>query len=290
MVSVLKSFLKKTTLVTASTAMAVTGVLAGAGSAQAAGPMGAHNIRGIDPGNTDWLIELFCSQGRAEDVHFGAYNVKTGEFRKEWDYIGKISSVRAPRGDWEVFTGRCHYPQASTWIYTGKEERISQFIANRGSTDDKETFVRGYSSKTSASKSIGGSVDFGLAKSIFTGKLGGNFSYQWGWEETRSFERRSEKSIPPCTQIAVTWKPYKRVVRVNPVIDIWSYAWKNSGGSVTQVGTWRGRDSSYKRIYSYGYYIDGHSDQLIKTWNGTKEPDGVESKIEQKLKPSTCAR
>ncbi|WP_416984928.1 hypothetical protein [Streptomyces sp. T028] len=281
--------LKKAGVAASAGVMALTGLLSTAGPAQAAGPMGAHNIRGIDPGNPDWLIHLFCDQGRADDIHFGAYNVKTGEFRKEKDYIGKISRNRAPRGDWEVFAGRCYYPQASTWTYTGKEERISQWIANRGRTDDKETFVRGYSSKTSATKSIGGSLDFGLAKSIFTGKLGGNFSYQWGWEETRSFERRSEKSIPPCTQIAVTWKPYKRVVRVNPVIEIGSYAWERNG-RITQVGTWRGRDASYKRIYSYGYYIDGVSDQLIKTWNGTKEPDGVESKIEQRLNPSQCSR
>ncbi|MGW6906021.1 hypothetical protein [Streptomyces sp. NPDC054940] len=280
--------LKKASVAAAAGVMAVTGLMSTAGTAEAA-PMGAHNIRGTGPGNTDALVERFCSQGRPNEAHFGAYNVKTGEYRNENDYVGKITTLRGPHGDWETFVGQCYYPQASTWTFTGKEERISQWIANRGNTDDKETFVRGYSSTTSVKKSVGGSIGGDLAKKIFTGSLGGNFSYEWGWQETRSFERRSEKSIPACTQIAVTWKPYKRVVRVTPVIDIWSYAWRQNS-KTTQVDTWRGLGASYKRIYSHGYYIDGTADQLVRTVNGGKEPDGVESKVQQKLDPKSCSR
>lgn len=286
----MRTALKKTAVAAATGAMAVTGLLSTAGTAQAAGPMGAANIRGTTPGNTDSLIERFCGQGPADHAHFGAYNVRTGEFRTENEYIGRISRVRAPQGDWEVFSGRCSYPQASTWSYTGAAERVSQWLENTGRTDDKETFVRSYTTKTSAKKSIGAAIDGSLAKGIFTGKLGGNFSYEWGWERTTSYERRSEKSIPACSAIAVTWKPFKRVVRVNPVIDIWAYAWRGSNGKVTQVDTWRGKGSAFKKIYSYGYYIDGVSDKLVRVSNNRWEPDGIESKVEKRLDPRKCTR
>ncbi|MEV6742064.1 hypothetical protein AB0N14_36300 [Streptomyces sp. NPDC051104] len=42
--------------------------------------------------------------------------------------------------------------------------------------------------------------------------------------------------------------------------------------------------------YSYGCHLDGTSDQLIKTRNGTREPDGVEGRIQQNLDRRTCAR
>lgn len=56
--------LKKSALITASTALALTGLLAGAGSAQAASsdPGGATNIRGTDPGDTDLMIERLCER------------------------------------------------------------------------------------------------------------------------------------------------------------------------------------------------------------------------------------
>ncbi|WP_309235488.1 hypothetical protein [Streptomyces sp. TRM64462] len=281
--------LRKAAVAATAGVMAATGLVSTAGPAQAAGPMGAANIRGTTPGNTDSMIERFCKQGPATHYHFGAYNVRTGEFRTENEYLGKISTVKAPRGDWEVFSGRCYYPQASTWTFTGKEERISRWIENRGRTgEDKETFVRGYSTKTSSTKSVGGSLDLGLAKSIFTGSLGGNFSYQWGWERTASFERRSEKSIPACTRMALTWRPFKRVVRVNPVIDILAYAWRGSNGKVTSVDTWRGKGRGWDKIYSYGYYIDGTSDQVVRTNGNHWEPDGIESKVLQRLDRRKC--
>lgn len=285
----MRTTLRKAGVAAATGALAVTGLLSTAGPAQAAGPMGSSNIRGTTPGNTDRLVERFCSQGYAGHAHFGAYNVRTGEFRTEKEYIGKISRVKAPQGDWEVFSGKCYYPQTSTWSYTGKEERISRWIRNTGRTgDDKETFVRGYSTKTMAKKSVGGSIDLGLAKGIFTGSFGGNFSYEWGWEKTSSFERRSEKSIPACSEMALTWRPFKRVVRVNPVIDIWAYAWRGSNGKVTQVDSWRGKGAAWKKIYSYGYYIDGTSDKVVRTNGNHWEPDGIESKVIRRLKPSQC--
>ncbi|MEU4465979.1 hypothetical protein AB0G20_20060 [Streptomyces sp. NPDC024017] len=285
----MRTALKKAGVVMTAGAIAVTGLVSTAGSAQAAGPMGASNIRGTTPGDTDSLVQRFCNQGYAGHAHFGAYNVRTGEFRTENEYIGKISRVKAPQGDWEVFSGRCYYPQSSTWSFTGKEQRISQPIENRGlHGDDKEIFVRGYSTKTSAKTSLGGSVDIGVAKSIFTGSLGGNFTYEWGWEKTSSFERRSEKTIPPCSSMALTWRPFKRVVRVNPVIDIWAYAWRESNGKVTQVDSWRGKGAAWKKIYSYGYYIDGTSDKVIRTHGDHWEPDGIESKVVVPLKPSQC--
>ncbi|MET9832139.1 hypothetical protein ABZ078_23205 [Streptomyces sp. NPDC006385] len=282
--------LKKAAVAAAAGAVAVTGLLSTTGTAQAAtGPLGASNIRGTTPGNTDSLVQRFCSQGHAGNPHFGAYNVRTGEFRTENEYLGKISTVRAPRGDWEVFTGQCKYPQTSTWSFTGPTQRVSIWHENLGSTDDKVTFVRSYTTKTSAKASVGGSLDAGLAKGIFTGKLGGNFSYEWGWERSTTYERRDEKSIPACSAIAVTWTPYKRVVRVSPVIDIWSYAWRGSDGKVTQVNSWRGKGNAFKKIYSYGYYIDGISDKLVHVSDGRWEPDGRESKAQQNRDPRKCA-
>ena len=115
--------------------------------------------------------------------------------------------------------------------------------------------------------------------------MGGSAGYEWGWEKSSSFERRSEKSIPPCTQVATTWTPYQRVVRVNPVFYVEDYQWNKGDGEVT-AHTWRGRDASWKTIYSYGYYIDGVSDKLLP--NG--QPDGREDKWQENLDPKSCAK
>jgi hypothetical protein len=192
-------------------------------------------------------------------------------------------------GDWETFHGVCTYPQSSTWSITGKEERISDWIANKGTTQDSETFVRRYESKTFAKKSVGAEIGFSFAKWIFGGSVGGSFSYEWGWENASAFERRSEKTIPPCSAIALTWKPYQRVVRVNPVFHVWEYRWDKGHGDKATVNTWRGRGPGWERIYSYGYYIDGTSDKLLKGADGTYKPDGEEAKIQRALDPRECA-
>lgn len=80
----------------------------------------------------------------------------------------------------------------------------------------------------------------------------------------------------------MTWTPYQRVVRVNPVFYVEDYEWDKGDGLKT-VHSWR--DRGYNTIYSYGYYIDGVSDKLLP--NG--QPDGREDKWEQKLDPKTCA-
>ncbi|WP_200306769.1 hypothetical protein [Streptomyces adelaidensis] len=279
----LKASLKKGALVTASTVLALAGVVAGTGAAQAAtGPGGATNIRGVDPGNTDSMIERLCGQKGSLTGVYGALNVRTGAFKTKAEYHRDVFGLWKPLGDWELFRGYCGNAQASTWSTKGASIRTSPWIGNRGSKDDKETFVSSYSTKTFAKKSVGAQLSFSAAKSIFSGSAGGSFTYEWGWEKTSSFERRSEKTIPPCTQIAVTWTPYQRVVRVNPIFYVLDYSWNKGNGDKT-VHTWRNR--SYRTIYSHGYYIDGTSDKLLP--NG--QPDGREDKWEQKLDPKTCA-
>ncbi|MDF3142886.1 MULTISPECIES: hypothetical protein [unclassified Streptomyces] len=278
---------KKSALITASTALAIAGVLAGTGTAQAAGngPGGASNIRGTDPGNTDLMIERLCNQEGSLTGVYGAYNVDTGEFKTQDEYLRDVFGLWTPAGPWELFRGWCGYAEASTWSTKGATVRTSPWIGNRGSKDDKETFVSSYGTKTFAKKSVGGTIGLSLAKSIFSGSVGGSAGYEWGWEKESKFERRSEKTIPPCTQVAVTWTPYQRVVRVNPVFYVEDYQWNKGDGDVT-THTWRGRDASWKTIYSYGYYIDGVSDKLLP--NG--QPDGREDKVEEKLDPGTCAK
>lgn len=279
------STLKRTALVAASTALALAGVLAGSGSAQAAGPGGAQNVRGVDPGNTDVMLDRLCSQESSLTGVYGAYNVDTGAFKTRDEYLRDVIGLWMPAGPWEVFRGWCGYAQASTWSVKGEPVRTSEWTGNHGTTEDKVTFVSGYSTKTFAKKSVGASISLSLAKSIFSGTVGGSAGYEWGWEKSSSFERRSEKSIPPCTQVATTWTPYQRVVRVNPVFSVEDYQWNKGDGEVT-THTWRGRDASWKTVYSYGYYIDGVSDKLLP--NG--QPDGREDKWQENLDPKSCAK
>jgi hypothetical protein len=279
------STLKRTALVAASAALALAGVLAGSGTAQAAGPGGAQNVRGVDPGNTDVMLDRLCSQETSLTGVYGAYNVDTGEFKTRDEYLRDVIGLWMPAGPWEVFRGWCGYAQASTWSVKGEPVRTSEWTGNHGTTEDKVTFVSGYSTKTFAKKSVGASISLSLAKSIFSGTVGGSAGYEWGWEKSSSFERRSEKSIPPCTQVATTWTPYQRVVRVNPVFYVEDYQW-NKGDGETTTHTWRGRDASWKTVYSYGYYIDGVSDKLLP--NG--QPDGREDKWQENLDPKSCAK
>ncbi|MEV7890905.1 hypothetical protein ACWD3I_03205 [Streptomyces sp. NPDC002817] len=279
------SALKKSALAAASVALAVTGLLAGSGTAQAAGPGGAQNVRGVDPGNTDVMLDRLCGQETSLTGVYGAYNVDTGEFKTQDEYLRDVVGLWVPAGPWELFRGWCGYAQSSTWSVKGEPVRTSEWTGNHGTTEDKVTFVSGYSTKTFAKKSVGANISLSLAKSIFSGTVGGSAGYEWGWEKTSSFERRSEKSIPPCTQVATTWTPYQRVVRVNPVFYVEDYQWNKGDGEVT-AHTWRGRDASWKTIYSYGYYIDGVSDKLLP--NG--QPDGREDKWQENLDPKSCAK
>ncbi|MFE1838733.1 hypothetical protein [Streptomyces sviceus] len=279
------STLKKSALAAASAALAVTGLLAGAGAAQAAGPGGAQNVRGVDPGDTDLMMDRLCGQETSLTGVYGALNVDTGEFKTQDEYLRDVFGLWKPAGPWELFRGWCGYAQASTWSVKGEPVRTSEWTGNHGTTEDKVTFVSGYSTKTFAKKSVGASISLSLAKSIFSGTLGGSAGYEWGWEKTSSFERRSEKSIPPCTQVATTWTPYQRVVRVNPVFYVEDYEWNKGDGDVT-AHTWRGRDASWKTIYSYGYYIDGISDKLLPSG----QPDGREDKWQESLDPKSCAK
>ncbi|KQW16964.1 hypothetical protein [Streptomyces sp. Root369] len=279
------STLKKSALAAASAALAVAGLLAGSGTAQAAGPGGAQNVRGVDPGNTDVMLDRLCSQETSLTGVYGALNVDTGEFKTQDEYLRDVVGLWVPAGPWELFRGWCGYAQSSTWSVKGEPVRTSEWTGNHGTTEDKVTFVSGYSTKTFAKKSVGASISLSLAKSIFSGTVGGSAGYEWGWEKTSSFERRSEKSIPPCTQVATTWTPYQRVVRVNPVFYVEDYQWNKGDGEVT-THAWRGRDASWKTIYSYGYYIDGVSDKLLP--NG--QPDGREDKWQENLDPKSCAK
>ncbi|NGO46526.1 hypothetical protein [Streptomyces ureilyticus] len=295
MKSALKSVLKRGALVTMTTALAVTGLAATAGTANAApgGPGGSTNIRGVDPGDTDLMIERLCSQEADDDgrVH-GSLNVETGQFRTYDEVYAEAERLgHSPTAPWEYFSGYCTYPQASTWSIKGETVRTSRWIGNQGTTGDKETIVRNYTTKTSAKKSVGAKISLSFAKGLFGGGAESSFSYEWGWEKSSSFELRSEKSIPACAQIATTWTPYQRVVRVNPVFNVTSYSWHKGGDpndsdSWENTTTWRGRDASWQKIYSHGYYIDGVSDKLLPDGS----PDGREDKIQENLDPSKCAK
>ncbi|MFF7487732.1 hypothetical protein ACFZBC_19850 [Streptomyces luteogriseus] len=275
------STLRKCGVVAASLALATAGLLTGAGTA-AAGPAGATDIRGVDPGDTDLMIERLCSQETSLTGVYGALNVDTGEFKTQDEYLRDVFGLWKPAGPWELFRGWCGYAEASTWSIKGDTVRTSRWIGNKGSADDKETFVSSYSTKTFAKKSVGGTISLSLAKSIFSGTVGGSAGYEWGWEKESRFETRSEKTIPPCRQVAVTWTPYQRVVRVNPVFHVEDYQWDKGDGERT-VHSWR--DRGYRTVYSYGYYIDGISDKLLPSG----QPDGREDKIEEKLDPKSCA-
>lgn len=287
------SRVKKSALLAGSMALVMSGLAIVGGSAQAGetGPGGATNIRGVDPGDTDKMIDRLCSQDGGPSTVSGALNVKTGEFKTYREYTRMY--VWAPRGDWEIFSGECLYPEASTWSIVGEEVRISRPRDNYGSLPDSKEVVQRYTSTTSATKSVGGSIDGSLAKSIFTGQLGGNFSYEWGWEKSAAFEVRDTQSIPPCTQVWMTWRPFQRVVRVNPVFKVQFYKWDEGNGAVARVDTWRGR--SYDKIYSPGYYIDGISDKYLPDFeregrDGAAMPDGREAKREKELPdPENCA-
>ena len=196
--SVLKSALKKSALVAASTALAVSGLMTVAGPAQAAGPGGATNIRGVDPGDTDSMIERLCNQETSLTGVYGALNVDTGEFKTQDEYLRDVFGLWEPAGPWELFRGWCGYAQASTWSTKGTAVRTSPWIGNRGSKDDKETFVSSYGTKTFAKKSVGASISLSAAKSIFSGTAGGSFTYEWGWEKSRpssaAARRRSRRA------------------------------------------------------------------------------------------------
>ncbi|MFI6809278.1 hypothetical protein ACIBO6_30470 [Streptomyces luteogriseus] len=276
------STVRKIGVVATSTALAVTGLLTGAGTA-AAGPAGATNIRGVDPGDTDRMIERLCGQETSLTGVYGALNVDTGEFKTRDEYLRDVFGLWKPAGPWELFRGWCGYAEASTWSIKGDTVRTSRWIGNMGSAADKETFVSSYSTKTFAKKSVGGSISLSLAKSIFSGTVGGSAGYEWGWEKESRFETRSEKTVPPCRQVAVTWTPYQRVVRVNPIFHVEDYQWDKGNGERT-VHSWR--DRGYQTVYSHGYYIDGISDKLLPSG----QPDGREDKIEEKLDPKSCAQ
>ncbi|MFJ3512637.1 hypothetical protein [Streptomyces luteogriseus] len=276
------STLRKCGVVAASLALATAGLLTGAGTA-AAGPAGATDIRGVDPGDTDLMIERLCSQETSLTGVYGALNVDTGEFKTQDEYLRDVFGLWKPAGPWELFRGWCGYAEASTWSIKGDTVRTSRWIGNKGSADDKETFVSSYGTKTFAKKSVGGTISLSLAKSIFSGTVGGSAGYEWGWEKESRFETRSEKTIPPCRQVAVTWTPYQRVVRVNPVFHVEDYQWDKGDGE-RSVHSWR--DRGYRTVYSYGYYIDGISDKLLPSG----QPDGRGDKIEEKLDPKSCTR
>ncbi|MFG2811428.1 hypothetical protein [Streptomyces massasporeus] len=276
------STLRKCGVVAASLALATAGLLTGAGTA-VAGPAGATNIRGVDPGDTDRMIERLCGQETSLTGVYGALNVETGEFKTQDEYLRDVFGLWKPAGPWELFRGWCGYAEASTWSIKGDTVRTSRWIGNKGSADDKETFVSSYSTKTFAKKSVGGSISLSLAKSIFSGTVGGSAGYEWGWEKESRFETRSEKTVPPCRQVAVTWTPYQRVVRVNPVFHVEDYQWDKGNGERT-VHSWR--DRGYQTVYSHGYYIDGISDKLLPSG----QPDGREDKIEEKLDPKSCVK
>jgi hypothetical protein len=59
------------------------------------------NIRGTTPGDTDLLMERLCSQKVSLTGVYGAYNVRTGEFKTMDEYLKDVFGLFFP-----VATGR----------------------------------------------------------------------------------------------------------------------------------------------------------------------------------------
>ncbi|CAM5645666.1 putative protein OS=Streptomyces violarus OX=67380 GN=FHS41_007729 PE=4 SV=1 [Streptomyces violarus] len=127
------------------------------------------------------MIERLCDQEASLTGVYGALDVETGEFKTQDEYLRDVFGLWKPAGPWELLRGWCGYAEASTWSIKGDTVRTSRWIGNQGSADDKETFVSSYSTKTFAKKSVGGTISLSLAKSIFSGTVGGSAGYEWGW-------------------------------------------------------------------------------------------------------------
>ncbi|MGW0828360.1 hypothetical protein [Streptomyces sp. NPDC002845] len=127
-----KSSLKKCALVTVSTALALTGLVTGTGSAQAdgSGPGSASNIGGTGPGNTDVTLDRLCNQR-----HSMTYNLTTGEFKIPEAHMRDVFGK--PYGSWRVSPDGCDYAEASPWPMKAKPAPTPEGTGNRGTTEDK---------------------------------------------------------------------------------------------------------------------------------------------------------
>src|SRR5205085_11098436 len=118
------------------------------------------------------MLDRLCSQETSLTGVYGAYNVDTGEFKTQDEYLRDVFGLWKPAGPWELFRGWCGYAEASTSSTKGAAVRTSEWPGNHGTTEDKVTFVSGYSTKTFAKKSVGASISLSLAKRIFSGTAG----------------------------------------------------------------------------------------------------------------------
>ncbi|MEU6918443.1 hypothetical protein [Streptomyces olindensis] len=302
-----KSTLKKSALIVGATALAASGLLTVAGFASANTPGGATNIKGVDPGNTDWLLHHLCGN-KPEGLVAAAYNVETGELKFQKDYMETVYpgptmksnlkyTIWKPYGKWEIFSGRCSYPQlGDPWDADGQEVQSSTWYSNHGSQTDERTITNTYTSKRHATNTVGAEVSFDVSYGIVSASVKGSFSREWGWEKTKTRTETFRQPVAPCTELATFWVPRERHVRVAPIFEVESYQWATGRGDFNfsvgkpdpvvhpPVNTWRGRD--YNKIYSEGYYIEAVADVILDT----DVPAGREAKRERNLDPNTCNR
>ncbi|MFD5649835.1 hypothetical protein [Streptomyces sp. NPDC127039] len=209
----------------------------------------ATNVRGQEPFDTDRLLMTLCNgdTGMQEKL----VNVDTGEVRSltDWNDI---------RGRWERVKGHCSYPKASSWTWTGPEERVSDIIVNCSTRSDLRHDVTSSGSTTSTTtRSVSGSVgvDWTAIKDVLSFQAGAGYSHSWSYAKTTGWARTSSLTVPPRRVGWMVQRPEMRTVRSNPVFHVDAYTWNTLPFAKWQtVGSWRGR--GYRDIKSHGAYYD----------------------------------
>ncbi|MER6158923.1 hypothetical protein ABT147_25760 [Streptomyces sp. NPDC001868] len=209
----------------------------------------ATNIRGAEPFNTDKLLMSLCN-GRT-GTQEGLINVDTGELRSlnNWNDI---------RGRWERYRGWCSYPKASSWTWTGGEQRVSDTIVNCSSGSSLSQGITSSGSTTSTtSNSVTGSVGIQWTplKDVLSVQAGGEYTRTWSYATTKGWSKTSTLTVPARRVGWMVQRPEMRTVRSNPVFHVEAYTWNTLPfANWTTVNSWRGR--GYRDIKSHGAYYD----------------------------------
>ena len=291
--------IKRYVTVAAAVVLATAGVVATAPQGSA-NPPDRTNIRGQESFNTDAFMDTICDDMSTGDKGF-VFNIKTGEvvdsdsaYEKEPYYHlvpggSDKASTSAPYNfhwaltpDWELFAGNCEFPEASSWTWYDSERKISDdTVTNCGSGTATLGVNESYATTRTYTKTIGANTKVSAKLgAIFTGEIGGGFSYSWAISNTHTLGRQVNVSVPPGRQGYINARPLKRTVRVNPVFHVVNYIWSDGQSETgTLVHNWRGR--GYDRITSHGYYLDGKADVLNS--DGTPAMDFV-----TRDKPGKC--
>jgi hypothetical protein len=274
-----KSVLRKCAVAAASTALAVTGLMATATTANANPPSGV-DIRGQEEFDTDTFMDRICGDMSTGDEGFFC-NIHTGEVRDPDRYEEPVftlvpgeskqfNSGRWPRGyhyalspSWEYFRDNCEYPVSDDWTWHDEERPITgDTVRNCTSEDQSYDRRESYASSSTFTKTVGSRASFDLTiKEIFTAGVGGDFSFSWAVSKTHSLDRFVGVNAAPGKISWIAARPLKRMVRIHPVFHVTTYEWgdgQSEFGFGPKVHDWRGR--GYDRIWSYGFYVDGTAD------------------------------